>query len=271
MGPMAGSYIERRHETVSSLAFADEMLMQHSLRGFCVAVLPILSLVGCATFGPAPVGADPVILVGGTITPEGALAPLAWRLRRDGFDAHVFELVDLGLADIDVSARALSELVRKVLARTGASRVDLIGHSQGALVARQYIKFHGGVSKVDDYIALAGPEYGTRLANFADRIGACFFPACREMAVGSDFLEALNAGDDTPGAVRYTTISTLFEEFIHPVENTNLRDGATNVKIQDKCPLRAVDHLGLIFDGTVYSVIARVLSSGTVESDCWAR
>ena len=38
------------------------------------------------------------------------------------------------------------------------------------------------------------------------------------MSLGSDFLAELNAGDDTPGTVRYTAVRTLQDELVRPVE-----------------------------------------------------
>jgi triacylglycerol lipase len=222
-------------------------------------------LIACATSGVVGPAADPVIIVAGTLSPASVNELLARRLRKDGYEAWVFELVAKGTADIDTSARALAVRVSEVLARTGASHVDLIGHSQGAIVARHYIKSHGGADRVDDYIGLAGPQYGSSVAKLVPRP----FIACEQMEPGSAFLEALNADDDTPGAATYTTVYTIFDAFVRPLESATLRDGAANVKVQDLCPARVVTHLGLILDGTVYSIVESVLSKGTVDADCW--
>lgn len=235
-------------------------------RRIAAASLSALLAIGCATRSAGPPAADPVIVVAGTLSPATANELLAQRLRKDGYDARVFELVDWGTADIDTSARALSGRIIEVLARTGATHVDLVGHSQGAVVARQYIKFHGGGDVVDDYIGLGGPQYGTLLAKAIP----CPFIACEQMEPGSTFLEELNRDDDTPGAATYTTIYTLFDGFVRPIESASLRDGATNVSLQSECPGRIVTHLGLILDGAVYSIIESVLASGAVDADCWA-
>ena len=83
------------------------------------------------------------------------------------------------------------------------------------------------------------------------------------MTTGSAFLGALNAGDDTIGAVRYTTLRTIQDELVRPVDNATLFDGAVNVKIQSQCLLRIVGHVGLILDGTVYSGIRQALQGRT--------
>lgn len=67
------------------------------------------------------------------------------------------------------------------------------------------------------------------------------------MAEESNYIEALNAGDESPGNVSYTSVYTLFDEMVIPQvpESTSKLDGARNVLIQDLCPGRPVDHVGL--------------------------
>ncbi len=68
-----------------------------------------------------------------------------------------------GTGDIAASAATLSSFVNQVLADTGASKVDLVGHSQGGMMPRYYINFLGGASKVSTFVALAPSNYGTTL------------------------------------------------------------------------------------------------------------
>src|SRR4051794_31788270 len=116
----------------------------------------------------SPAGAltarDPVIIVAGTFAGEGPAtvyyAPLAARLRADGYPAYIFGLPGGGLGDIVDTSQALNAFADQVRAQTGAARVDLIGHSQGGLVGRYYIKYLGGVDEVDSMISLGAPHYG---------------------------------------------------------------------------------------------------------------
>ena len=94
--------------------------------------------------------------------------------------------------------------------------------------------------------------------------------ACEQMTIGSSFLNDLNGGDDTPGAVRYTTVRTVQDELVRPTGNATLGDGVTNVLIQAYCPLRVVGHVGLILDGTSYTVIRGALADAPVQPNCFA-
>lgn len=229
---------------------------------------------GEADAGPhAMTNANPVIVVGGLSGFAAVYDPLAARLRADGHRVWVYELPKLGLGDIAASATALRGFVGQVRAASGATTVDLVAHSEGGLVSRYYLKNLGGGDAVGRYVSLGTPQYGTYVANIIAflGLGSCAgVVACQQMTIGSPFLAALNAGDDTPGAVRWTTVRTRQDELVRPVDNATLADGATNILIQSRCPLRVVGHLGLVFDGTTYTVIRQALRDQTIRPDCLA-
>ncbi|MEU1809752.1 lipase family alpha/beta hydrolase [Micromonospora aurantiaca (nom. illeg.)] len=221
----------------------------------------------------AAAAADPVVVVGGLIGISIAYEPIAARLRADGYRVSIYQLPNLGFGDIRESARALSSYVDQVRAATGASRVDLVTHSEGGLVSRWYVKFLGGADKVDQYVSLGSPQYGTYVANILAVVGlgSCAgIVACQQMTIGSSFLAELNGGDDTPGPVRWTTVRTWQDELVRPVDNAVLADGATNVLVQAWCPLRVVGHLGLVLDGTTYTAVRQTLAGAAIRPNCFA-
>jgi triacylglycerol lipase len=221
----------------------------------------------------APATRNPVLVVAGTLSPEFALDPLAARLRADGFSVYTMALPGAGLGDIAVSARAVGQRVDAIRAATGAAQVDLIGHSQGGLENRYYLKFLGGASKVGTYVSLGTPQYGTAQANIVQflGLGSCLgVVACRQMTIGSSFLSDLNAGDDTPGATRYVSIYTVYDELVQPYTNARIFDGATNVSVQSACWWKVVGHVGLILDGAVYGLVRSALNRGSMSTNCFA-
>jgi len=249
------------------------MFRRHALAAALACLLGVFTVWA----GPAaPASADPpdpVIIVAGTGSPAFANEPLAARLRADGYRTWIFELPGLGLIDINQSARALDRFADGVRAETGAARVDLVGHSQGGLVSRSYVRDFGGSGEVDSLVTLGTPHRGTYVANLATLVGfgnCLAIVACQQMTIGSAFLAQLNAGDDTIGSVRYTTIRSRFDEVVRPVDTATLFDGAVNVLVQSQCPLRVVGHLGLILDGTVYSGVREALEGGPISLSCFA-
>jgi triacylglycerol esterase/lipase EstA (alpha/beta hydrolase family) len=232
--------------------------------------------------GPAPAQAqlakDPVIVVPGfttgPIVSVGYL-PLVERLRNQGYDVTLLVYPDYGLGDINANAQRLANTVSSVRARTGAAKVDLVAHSMGGLVSRSYVKNLGGSSRVDSLIMMGTPNYGTNLANVAQFFfgGSCIgITACQQMARNSSFLTALNAGDDTIGSVRYTSIATKVDEIVFPYSTSFLaKDGnITNVAVQDQCLLRLPGHLGLILDGTTFDGVSDALKGQSVRMNCFA-
>ena len=113
----------------------------------------------------------PVVLVHGTLEDEGSnwvtLAPL---LANHGYCVYAFNYGETGsslgghidgLGHIEKSAEELGTFVNTVLAKTGASKVDLVGHSQGGMMPNYYLKFLGGGPKVNELIGLAPSNHGT--------------------------------------------------------------------------------------------------------------
>jgi len=245
---------------------------------FTSAIALVFPATSASSAG-AVVARDPVIIVAGTFAGEGTAsvyyAPLAARLRADGYQAFIFGLPGGGLGDIAETSQALKVFAGQVRAQTGAARVDLVGHSQGGLVGRYYIKYLGGVNEVDSMISLGAPDYGTSLANLATLLGlgSCLgVTACQQMAIGSSFLADLNAGDDTIGNVDYTNVASTFDEIVTPYWNAFLNNDGNNhnVLVQSPCFLRVVDHLGLPLDGTVYSGIQDALAHRSIALNCFA-
>jgi triacylglycerol lipase len=123
------------------------------------------------------------------------------------------------------TAKEVSTKVTEILKSTGATKVNLISHSMGGLSTRYYVKNLGGESKVEDWVSLGGPNHGTETANF------CSEASCIEMRVKSTFLNELNAGDETPGAVKYATWWSPCDEIINPHSSVSLT-GATNTETE---------------------------------------
>ncbi|MEV0215533.1 alpha/beta fold hydrolase [Micromonospora sp. NPDC050695] len=261
-------------KTALVLALATAAVLATTTAATAAPAATATATVATATVATATVAAaNPVIVVGGLSGVAVAYEPIAARLRGDGYRTFIYQLPNLGLGDIPTSARAFASYVEQVRASTGASTVDLVAHSEGGLVSRYYLKRLGGTATIGRYVSLGTPQYGTYVANIVALLGlgSCAgIVACQQMTIGSAFLADLNAGDDTPGGVRYTTIRTLQDELVRPTGNAAVNDGATNVLIQAYCPLRVVGHLGLVLDGTAYTIVRGALVDGPVRPNCLA-
>jgi triacylglycerol esterase/lipase EstA (alpha/beta hydrolase family) len=210
----------------------------------------------------------PVVLVHGTLGDMSdswqALSPL---LANNGYCVFALNygaadgsgaLGIYGIGDITQSAQQLATFVNQVLSATGASQVDIVGHSQGGMMPRYYIKFLGGASKVHTLVGLAPSNHGTTL----DGLSALesYFPdsasftgaactACAQQEAGSPFMTELNAGGDTEPGVSYTVIESEYDEVVTPYSSAFLSGpDVTNITLQDQCSLDHGEHLSMPYD-----------------------
>jgi pimeloyl-ACP methyl ester carboxylesterase len=119
----------------------------------------------------------------------------------------------------------LRAFVRAVLTYTGAKRVDIVGHSLGVTLAREWMRQDHSYRIVRHLVAIDGPNHGivdcspSPLNYFAVPALGGFTPGsaiCREY--GSDhtpFLERLNARDETPGPTKVLVIRNVDTSFVY--------------------------------------------------------
>ncbi|MGH8530066.1 MAG: esterase/lipase family protein [Nevskiales bacterium] len=211
---------------------------------------------------------DPVLLIHGT----GSTSFESWAgtyipaLTAAGFEVFTLDLPGKAYGDIQASAEYLVHALR-VIARLSGRPVDVITHSQGGLVARWGLKWWPDThALVDDLIMLGAPHHGTLIVELYC-VAACK-PAHFQMQPQAEFIEALNAGDEMGLAASTTSIYSITDELVQPQwpDSTSALPGAANIAIQDLCPGRPVDHVGLMRDGAVYAlVLSALLNEGPAE------
>jgi triacylglycerol lipase len=163
-----------------------------------------------------------------------------------------------GLGLIENSAAQLATFVNRVLAATGAHKVDIVGHSQGTLMPDYYAKFLGGASKIDKYISLAPLWDGTSASALLalDSASAVFLghpfsslfaPSLNEMATGSTFMTKMRKGGVLVPGIRYTNIVTTHDELVTPY-TSGIAPGMTNIVLQQQCSLDYTEHFEIAAD-----------------------
>jgi triacylglycerol lipase len=192
----------------------------------------------------------PAVIVHGTFGDRSSLLDaLSYSLKADGYCVFSLDYGDRGTGPIEQSAAELGAFVDRVLAATGAARVELVGHSQGGMMPRYYIKYLGGDGLVEDLVGLSPSNHGTTVAGSFGSGSAQGCEACDQQMAGSAFLEDLNAPDETPGDVDYTQVVTRYDEVVVPYTSGFLTgDRSTNITLQDHCPADTTDHIGIPLD-----------------------
>jgi len=222
--------------------------------------------VDCVTFDDAPADADAVVLVHGTST--RGHEQYAWnyelRLAEERLPHCVVTYPERGFGDMQVSAEYVVVAVHEAEAISPSGRVDLVGHSQGAVMPRWAVKYWPSVqSVVDDFVLHAGPNHGTTVADepvapllvttplapFGARP-----PVLWQFRTDSAFNRYVNHGDETPGEIDYTSIYARTDELVQPsgangpataALEVDRPDKVVNVDLQAVCPGRLVEHLTL--------------------------
>ncbi|MCX6397047.1 MAG: alpha/beta fold hydrolase [Propionibacteriales bacterium] len=193
----------------------------------------------------------PVILVHGTYGDQQSVNDyLSWYLSATGYCVFALDYGFYGTNAIKDSAAELKVFVDRVLAATGAAKVSFVGHSQGGTMPRYYIKYLGGSARVDDLIAFAPGNHGTTWRALLTLVPGFTCRACQDLMVDSDFLDDLNAGDESPGSVSYTNIVTQVDTVVTPYTSGYLAPApnVANIRIQDYCPSNATQHYYLPLD-----------------------
>ncbi|WP_433667511.1 esterase/lipase family protein [Nocardia sp. CA-136227] len=116
-------------------------------------------------------------------------------------------------APVAESASQLESFVTKLLATTGATHVDIVAHSSGALVANYYLKFLHGGPHVDRATYLAPVTTGTTAAT---PIGALDLPGALDCLAGSQVTQALLADGVTVPGVIYAVLATHGDQVLTP-------------------------------------------------------
>ncbi len=170
------------------------------------------------------------------------------------------------------SAPEIGAFVDRVLSATGAGQVDFVGHSEGTVTPRWYLERLGGAAKVDKYVALTplwrGTEVGgtALLRDAAGPLGLAvvagfnqFCAFCTEALRGSAFLNDLNADGEAIPGITHTNILTRNDELVSPYTSGLMRDGGTNIVLQDVCPADVSEHLAVAFDPAVAQMVLNAL------------
>jgi triacylglycerol lipase len=186
-----------------------------------------------------------------------------------GYCVYTFGYGNNETADIAGSAHQLASFVDRLLARTGARRVSIVGHSEGGMMPRYYIKFLGGSAKVENLVGLAPSNHGTlNPTTFGGALTGCV--ACAEQQTNSSFLTHLNAGDETPPPVSYTVIETVYDAVVIPYTSAFLNGPSTrvtNISLQQQCPSHFVGHVGITSDPIAFQWVENALARNNAPAD----
>jgi hypothetical protein len=223
----------------------------------------------------------PVVLVHGVYANQNvtwqAVAPM---LATEGYCVYTITYGQTGISgnfggldNLNTSASELSTFVNQVLSSTGAAKVDIVAHSEGANISRLYIKNDGGQSKVHSYVSIGGVNMGPPTANglltYLTVIPGFPFlwgvtcPACQTLTSDQNYFNTLN-NPATYSGINYYVITSNTDEVVNPVSLQGLPNASNvvNIAVQDYCPNDHVGHLGEPYDKWIEAVVEASLNPG---------
>jgi hypothetical protein len=154
--------------------------------------------------------------------------------------------------DIRIAAELLGRHIEEICERTGSTRVDIVGHSLGGLIARYYVQCLGGDLRVRTLVTLGTPHSGTRVAPLADA-----HPIVRQMRPGSAVIEEL--ARPAPGCrTRFVSFWSDLDSLMDPLESACVEHpdlDARNVRVT------GIGHLALPVHPAVAAGIREALDA----------
>ena len=188
--------------------------------------------------------ASPVLLLHGVLCNAGVLRGLRAHLVARGIGPVYAMSYGPPLASIELFAEQVAAKVDAILAATGASRVALVGHSMGGVVARAYLHRYGG-AKIALLITLGTPHDGSVHARLFP--GVCL----AQIRPGSPWLAELNRSEAAPGT-RIVSVWSWHDSMVAPQTSSRLA-GARNIE------LAGIGHNAMLGDRRVFDLVAAEL------------
>jgi len=186
----------------------------------------------------------PVLLLHGVLCNAGSMHDLRKALVARGIGPVYTVSYGPPLASIDSFVDQVAAKIDAILATTGARQVALVGHSMGGLVARAYLRRHGG-DKVGTVITIGTPHKGS--------VHAWLFPGVSlgQLRPSNAWLAEL---DRAPASneVRIVSVWSWHDSMVAPQTSAELA-GAENIA------LPGIGHNALVTNERVFDVVATEL------------
>lgn len=196
-------------------------------------------------------GQPPVLLIHGYLATRGSLHLFEQHLADRG---HIVISYPLGfpvnMRDIRDSAGLIARKVESIVAQTGVTTIDVVGHSMGGLVGLYYLKRLGGRHRVRRLVMMGTPTQGTWSA-LLGVVTAPFGRASLQLLPGSPFLRDLEE-IPLPKGVQVISIGAI-RDWLAPLSTTVL-DGVRHIAV-------ATGHSGLLVDAEVARIVADLLDA----------
>ncbi|EAZ92266.1 esterase/lipase family protein [Crocosphaera chwakensis] len=162
---------------------------------------------------------NPVLLIHGIYNTSAKFNIMANYLTNLGWSVHRLSLKpNNGDGHLEHLAQQVHDYINDNFENN--QPIDLIGFSMGGLVTRYYLQRLEGIKRVQRYINISTPNYGTITAYVLPN------PGIKQMRPNSQFLQDLNKDIETTlNKIDVTVIWTPFDVMIFPASSSKIAIG----------------------------------------------
>ena len=185
-----------------------------------------------------------IVLLHGLFQNRACCFWLQLRLALHGY--RVITLTMLPWKQVESLTEQLDQTLSRLRQDKNIQHVDLIGHSMGGIIARNYIQRRGGAPNIRSCITLGTPHSGSRLSSLA------FTKLARTLIPNSSLLSQLNR-TAWPENLPFTAIYSATDNLVLPT-NSGHCSKANNILIP------YCGHMSLLYDPTVFNHLLSTVS-----------
>jgi pimeloyl-ACP methyl ester carboxylesterase len=196
----------------------------------------------------------------------------------------------------------LRDFVRAVRQFTGAQRVDIVAHSLGVVLAREWMRQDNAFAMVEHLVGISGPNHGIQDCYpgnpFSIPALGGFTPdsaICLEFGSPSTPLLTTLNQDETPGPTKYLVVYNFDHDFVyipgadgvfsglqpldregnpHDFSLSPLQNGAIGVGVSGSGAFDAIlgtAHLGILYNPKVWQLAFDFVTADVVRANVAAR
>lgn len=161
---------------------------------------------------------NPVVLIHGIDDTCAIFCKLTPYLQRLGWTVYSLDLVpNNGDVGLDQLAKQVNQFIEMTFAPDQA--IDLVGFSMGGIISRYYVQRLGGIQRVQRFVTVSSPHFGTLAAYLRPNLGG------NQMQPNSTLLWDLNQDMSMLSQINFTSLWTPLDLMIVPARSSEMPVG----------------------------------------------
>ncbi|WP_316346888.1 alpha/beta fold hydrolase [Desulfuromonas acetoxidans] len=166
-------------------------------------------------------------------------------------EQHDYHVITLNLPpwkEVETLTECIDRAISALRQEGFTGPIDLVGHSLGGLIARNYVQRRGGDKYIRQCITVGAPHFGSKIVPFS------ISKLARQLAPGSLFIEQLNQAK-WPESVGFYSIFTPLDNIVLPPGRSK-HPAARNIEIANS------GHMTLWYHPHTIRHLRQILTNG---------